>query len=131
MLAWKSKFPVQRMTTPNTCWIDGAIYALKVRDSATGALYGSYQEAYAASHLPEFTALACAGTAMASSLKLKTGEMTGYSTSNVGYPSNMQPALAYAVNAGVPGAQAAWSQFMARSVKPDYTKGPQFAIVPR
>jgi hypothetical protein len=46
----------------------------------------------------------------------------------------MQPALAYA--ADLPGAagdagKRAWRQFMARSVKPDYSAAPQFAIVPR
>jgi hypothetical protein len=57
--------------------------------------------------------------------------MTGYSDSESGFPSNMQPALAYAADAlGEPGRKA-WRQFMARSVKPDYGKGPQFAIVPR
>jgi hypothetical protein len=57
--------------------------------------------------------------------------MVGYSTSVAGYPSNMQPALAYAVDAGLPNAAAGWGQFMARSVKPDYGHSPQFAIIPR
>jgi hypothetical protein len=68
---------------------------------------------------------------MASALKLKVGEMTGYSSSETGFPSNMQPALAYAADAGGDAGKKAWAQFMARSVKPDYGMGPQFAIVPR
>ena len=43
----------------------------------------------------------------------------------------VQQALAYAADVlGEPGKKA-WRQFMARSVKPDYGLGPQFAIVPR
>jgi hypothetical protein len=59
------------------------------------------------------------------------GEMTGYSYSAEGYPSNMQPALAVAANSGIPNAQTAWNIFMQRPVKPDYTAEPQWAIVPR
>jgi hypothetical protein len=67
---------------------------------------------------------------MATSLKLKVGEMTGYSYGASGYPSNMQPALAYAAGTGTAG-KAAWAQFQARTVKPDYAVEPQWAIVPR
>jgi hypothetical protein len=88
-------------------------------------------EAYTATHTPEFNLLGCASAEMATALKLKIGEMTGYSAAYAGYPSNMQPALAY--GAGVTGASgiAAWNVFMKRSVKPNYALGPQFAIVPR
>jgi hypothetical protein len=88
-------------------------------------------EMYQASHTSLFSALGCNTLAMAASLGLKQGEMTGYSASVVGYPSNMQPALAYAADvAGAAGVNA-WGIFNARSVKPDYSAGPQFAIVPR
>jgi hypothetical protein len=43
----------------------------------------------------------------------------------------MQPALAYAASVGGEAGRKAWARFMARSVKPDYGEGPQFAIVPR
>jgi hypothetical protein len=43
----------------------------------------------------------------------------------------MQPALAYGADALGDAGKKAWAQFMARSVKPDYSTGPQFAIVPR
>lgn len=132
LLAWKAQFPVARMTAPGTCWVDGAIYSLKLRDSATAPFYDTMAKAYAASHPASFATLACGGTDMASALKLKVGEMTGYSSSSMGYPSNMQPALAFAVDAlGAPG-KAAWTVFMNRSVKPtDYKVTPEFAIVPR
>lgn len=131
LLLWKTKFPIARMSAAGTCWIDGAIYSLNVRASATAPLYKTMAEMYLASHDSAFNALGCNTPAMAASLGLKVGEMTGYSTSNVGYPSNMQPALAYAADvAGAAGVNA-WGIFNARSVKPDYSSGPQFAIVPR
>lgn len=131
LLEWKVKFPIARMTAAGTCWITGAIYALKVRDSATSPIYASMGQAWQASHTPEFAQLPCGGTAMAASLRLKVGEMTGYSALPSGYPSNMQPALAYAADVGGAAGRAAWQTMEQRSVKPDYGTGPQFAIVPR
>jgi hypothetical protein len=57
--------------------------------------------------------------------------MTGYASSVTGFPANLQPALAYAADAGGKAGREAWQRFMARSVKPDYGPAPQFAIVPR
>ncbi|MDT1817755.1 hypothetical protein FPK51_24550, partial [Acinetobacter baumannii] len=75
--------------------------------------------------------LQCAGAEMAAKLGLKQGEMTGYSSATAGYPSNMQPALAYAADVGGAEGKKAWSVFMSRTVKPDYSTAPQFSIVPR
>lgn len=71
------------------------------------------------------------GAAMAGNLGLQVGEMTGYSCSNTGFPSDMQPALAYAKYSGAAGGAAAWQVFMGRSVLPDCQNGARFAIVPR
>lgn len=131
LLRWKAKFPVSRMVGQGACWIDGAIYSMKVRDSANSPFYATMAQAYAASHTPALLRLPCGGTAMAAALGLKVGEMTGYSTSETGFPSNMQPALANAVDSGLSDAAAAWRIFAARTVKPDYALGPQFAIIPR
>ena len=131
VLIWKSKFPIERMTGAGACWIDAAIYGLKMRDTATSPLYTSIGQAYAASHTAGFNALSCASTAMAEFLQLKVGEMMGHSTEGTGYPSNMQPALSYAVDSGREGSATAWSRFASRSVKPNYSAGAQFAIVPR
>ena len=131
ILMWKAQSPIDRMTGPGACWIDAAIYNLKVRDSVTSPLYTTIGKAYSASHTAEFNALACAGSAMASALQLQTREMTGYSAMGTGFPSNMQPALAYSADSGRTGGATAWSIFASRSVKPDYSVGPQFAIVPR
>jgi hypothetical protein len=131
LLKWKAKFPIDRMTAPGACWVDGAIYTLYVRDSVSSPVYSSMAEAYKVSHTADFLGLACNSSAMASSLKLKVGEMTGYSSVPTGYPSNMQPALAFAADAMGTSGKAAWTVFMNRSVKPDYSSAPQFAIVPR
>ena len=131
LLAFKAKFPIARMTAPGACWIDGAIYAMKVRTSSNAPVFATMAEAYQASHTAQFNQLKCNSTEMAAALKLKVGEMTGYSTYVAGYPSNMQPALAYAASVGGATGSAAWSVFTSRTVKPDYSLGPQFAIVPR
>ena len=131
LLRWKARFPVARMVGPGSCWIDGASYSLAVRDDQKAPLYKTIGEVFQASQPPEIAKLPCASPEMAAALKLKTGEMTGYSSSPTGYPSNMQPALAYGADALGEAGQKAWRQFMARSVKPDYGKEPQFAIVPR
>lgn len=131
LLLWKAKFPVARMTDTGYCWIYGSNYSVNIRDSASAPFYGSIAQVYQASVPSSQTGLPCGSPAMAASLDLQTGEMVGYSSSNVGYPSNMQPALAYSVDAGAVGAGTAWQVFMKRSVKPDYSDGPQFAIVPR
>jgi hypothetical protein len=131
LLAWKSKFPISRMTGTGTCWIDAAIYSMKVRDSATAPVYGTIAQAYQASHTADILALQCGSAEMAAAFSLKVGEMKGYSDATDGYPSNMQPALAYAARAGGSAGASAWSLFASRTVKPNYGTSPQFAIIPR
>ncbi|MFC5477603.1 hypothetical protein [Massilia suwonensis] len=131
LLSWKAKAPLLRMTDPDLCWINASLYSLNIRDSATTPLYATMAQAVAATQPAELRGLACNSPAMAAYLKLKVGEMVGYSSGHSGYPSNMQPALAYSVDARLPNGAAAWSTFMSRSVKPDYGLSPQFAIVPR
>lgn len=131
LLAWKSKFAVSRMVGAGACWIDGSIYAMIVRDSSTSPIYSTIGQAYTASHTAAFNALGCNSAQMAANLQLSVGEMTGYSSSAAGYPSNMQAALAYGADVGGKAGTDAWTQFMARTVKPSYAAEPQFAIVPR
>lgn len=130
-LTFKARFPIARMIDPGYCWIYGANYSLNLRPTGSGPLYANWSQVYAANVAADERALACGGAAMGQALGLQAGEMTGYSSSPTGYPSNMQPALAVAAQAGGADGQAAWQRFMARSVKPDYGSEPQFAIVPR
>jgi hypothetical protein len=155
LLDWKARFPVGRMMAPGYCWIDGAVYALMVRKDATSPYFTSFEQAYQA------TLRTSTGGAMVNSTGQRyldqpcgsqaqadwrsqvdkdagvwrtlwqAGEMTGYASSPTGYPANMQPALAAAAGTGIADARAAWTRFMARSVKPNYSAEPQFAIVPR
>jgi hypothetical protein len=135
LLKYKARFPIQRMVGSGACYIRGAMYSMMIRDSSTAPFYTTIGEAFKASDIAElgaaFTGLACGSTEMATALRLKVGEMTGYSAAYAGYPSNMQPALAYAADIGGADGVKAWSVFMSRSVKPNYALGPQFDIVPR
>lgn len=129
LLRFKAKSPVERMISPNGCWILGAAYGMTVRDNESAPFYASYAQMYAAT-FPEYRSLECNGAAMLKLAGVKTGEMTGYASSAEGYPANMQPALAYAANIGGTDGKKAWEQFESRSEKPDYSKAPQFAIKP-
>lgn len=131
LLTWKAKFPIGRMTAPGACWIKAAMYRMVVRDTATAPVYATMAQAYQSSVPPELHAMACGSAEMAANLQLRVGEMTGYSSESTGYPSNLQPALAYSARAGGPSGSAAWALFMSRSVKPNYAAQPQFAIMPR
>jgi hypothetical protein len=154
ILQWKAKYPVGRMTAPGYCWIEGAAYTLKIRESASLPKFTSFAEVYAANYKNE-TMANDDGKAMIHPAGLKyldqpcgsqaqadwrtaagggqwmNGQMTGYATSAIGYPANMQPALAVAATSGIPDAARAWSTFANRAAKPDYSKAPQWAIIPR
>ena len=135
LLKFKTVFPIERMVGEGACYIRGSMYAMMFRDSETSPFYTSIAQAFQASNTADlgstFNGLQCASQEMATALKLKVGEMTGYASGHEGYPSNMQPALAYAADVGGAEGAKAWSVFMSRSVKPNYGLGPQFNIIPR
>lgn len=139
LLAWKAKFPVGRMTAPGVCWITGAPYSLTVRDSSTSAFYDTLAQAYTHDLGAAFMALPCGSQAMATAWNTLAlygenaipGDMANISRGNMGYPSNMQPALAYSADSGIANSKNAWTLFMGRTRKPDYSIGAQFAIIPR
>jgi len=130
LLRFKTKFVVDRMISAKSCWIFAAPYVLKVRNSENAPIYKTYDEAYANTN-GNYLGMECNGSAMLKLGSLKLGEMANLSESVEGYPSNMQPALAYAANINGSAGQQAWTQFEQRTVKPNYNKGPQFAIKPR
>ena len=131
LLLWKAKFSISRMTGTGACWIDAAIYNLVVRPSANAPVFNDIGTAYRASHTAEFNALACNSPAMAAALGGQVGEMTGAAGMVEGIPSTMQPALAFSANAIPKEGASAWKVFINRTIKPDYSQGPQFAIIPR
>lgn len=130
LLKWKAKFPIARMVGDGACWVDAASYTITVRDSPTAPTYDSIAQAYR-STMGELASLPCAGPELAAATKRQVGDMGGYSSTAIGFPSNLQPALAYAADVSGDAGRKAWARFMSRSVKADYSKGPQFAIVPR
>lgn len=151
LLKWKAQFAVGRLTAPGFDPIMAADYFYRVRDAAGAPIYGSFAELYAKNYsgdtipdddrkpmsvpgkrwVDQKTPAAQAEWIRAAGRKWTEGQTFGYASSNMGYPSNLQPALATAVTLGVPGADKAWQVFESRTVKPNYADGPQFAIVPR
>lgn len=153
ILKWKSKYPVSRMTAPDSCWILAASYYLTFRDSPTSPVYDTIGQVLAATYgaktqfengdprpaTPGNTVLdrECGSQAQADYLgsingyTWPKGRMTGYADSPIGYPANMQPALAVAAGSGIENGQKAWSVYMGRANKPDFSKAPQFDIIPR
>lgn len=161
LLDWKAKFPIGRMTAPGFCWVDGASYNITVRSNSISPLFTTFSEAYLAtmrlgdgsisnpsapminSKGVNYANLDCGSQAQADWRTQKdkddnvnrspwtAGEMPEYSFSTEGTPSIMQPALAVSADANSTDARKAWSIFIARPIKPDYSIGPQFSIVPR
>lgn len=154
ILQWKAKYPVGRMTAPGYCWIEGGVYTLKIRAGAGMPTFSSFAEVYefnfnngsmiddngsAISHPKglRFADQACGSQAQADWLTAANGftwpkgQMAGYAASPLGYPANMQPALAVASASGTPNAALAWSVFSSRTAKPNYSTEPVWAIIPR
>jgi hypothetical protein len=129
-LTFLSKYQTSIMTDPNYCWIEATSYNMNIRASSTSPYYTSFADVYKNTVDATTQGLACGSQAMATQLGLKVGEMVGYSSATEGYPSNSQPALAILVDDGMPNAQAAWNQFSARTVKPDYSTDPVWDLVP-
>lgn len=157
ILNWKAKYPVGRMAAPGFCFLEGSSYWLTLRAGTTTAdpVYSTFAEVYKA-HFASGANLQddngnvlknpngssyfdqpCGSQAQADwrsasgPYTWQKGRMVGYSDSTAGFPSNMQPALAVAATTGIPNAALAWSKFISRSLKPDYSQGAQWAIVPR
>ena len=159
LLAWKAQFPIGRMTAPGFCWISGADYSLAVKPATGAAWFTSVEQVYLASmraQAPDGSAIPmvnstgaryldqpCGSQAQADWLTQRekdlgswrqpwlAGEMTGTPRAVDGMVAQMQPALAVAASFALPGAQAAWDRYAARSAKPDYRAAPQWAVVPR
>ncbi|MBD8628991.1 hypothetical protein IFT64_18825 [Oxalobacteraceae sp. CFBP 8753] len=153
ILKWKSTFPVGRMTDPGFCWIEATAYHLVTRVDAKSPVYNSFADLYAANFggksirhdvttlvhpngVP-FMSQQCGSQAQADWIttamgrRWTLGRMSGYSDSPLGYPANMQPALAVAAVSGIPNAGQAWATFAGRADKQNYAMGPQWNIIPR
>lgn len=129
---WKGVFPTQRLINPQYCWILATSYRIVLAD-AHGKVFTNWSQAYKAT----FTRFAkepvdpqsvkCGSEAMAKALGLQEGEMLGSPGNPAGYPANMQPAQAAAVDAGTPGAVEAWKKLRSR---PMLNVDPTWDIIP-
>jgi len=151
LLEWKAEYPLARMASQEDeyCWIFGATYFARFGtgngfDQNTARWIPSFRELYLqnwgnrqARDGTYVKDMACAGAQMANYLSERdgrrylAGEMDGYAASPMGYPANLQPALAYLVDFGLPRADIAWQRLYSRVRFPDYSYYPQFAITPR
>jgi len=129
LLVWKAKYPIARML--DSCWINAAPYYMNVRDSVNSPAYSTMAETYKVNNTVAVNAVACGSAEMAAAFSLRVGEMTGYADSATGYPSDMQPALAYGASVSGKRGSDAWALFAKRPIKPNYSTEPQFSIVPR
>jgi len=125
---WKANFPVQRMINKDYCWILATTYRIEMRNADDTTVRG-WKDAYRltfnrfAKKKVDPDSVACGSEEMADAMGLSVGEMAGGAMAKGGYPANMQPALATAINLGVPSAEEAWAKFQARprSKKPLYS----------
>ena len=155
VLKWKSQYSVGRMTAPGFCSVAASSYILNIRPNQKSPLYNSFADVYKATYGGDqifnddikwvsairnnkrFIDMTCGGQEQADFLgsingyQWTVGRMMGYADASMGYPANMQPALAVAVQSGAPDASKAWTVFMNRAAKPDYHSAPQWAIIPR
>lgn len=130
LLNWKVQFPINRMVGAGACWMDAAIYSMDVQDQ-NGVFFTNIGQAYAASHTSAIDALQCGSQALASAMGIQVNEMANLGWYTMGYPANMQAAVAFGADVGGTQGKSAWSLFINRVNKPDYRYGPQFDIVPR
>lgn len=154
ILEWKSKYPIGRLTAPGFCWIAATAYTLAYKEVAGGPVVDTFAKLYQINfggHLirsddgvqhpgpvgKKYIDLPCGGPEQAAYLDSingnygwPVGKMMGYADSAWGMAANMQPGLAQAVTVNADGPKA-WSVFMARNAKPDYSINPQWAIIPR
>ncbi|MET1257128.1 hypothetical protein [Aliikangiella maris] len=144
LLEYKAKFPVQRMGFgieggSGYCWIFSPAYHILVAPSANDVMFSTIAEVYNNTNGQDIPYgggffdynLPCGSVEQAEAIGLQKGEKIGYSSSPVGYPSNLQIALAVAKDSGISGSADAWKRFINRSVKLDYSYYPIYEIVPR
>lgn len=132
MFTYKAQFQIKLLTSGTAfCWQAASIYKMQMKDTSTGPLYTTMNQIYQASATPETLAATCGTQAMATALGVPLGAMSGYPDEISGFPANLQPAVAYASTNALPGGSDAWTVFDARTTKPNYNLGPQFAIAPR
>lgn len=139
---WLSEFQIGMMTNSESnpdqgyCWLMASGYKLQVRDSRNAPFYKTLDEAYKNTY-PTLYGLDCNSQEYINRLsalkntRYRRGQMSGYAHSATGFPANLQIGLAMATDSGLKNASKAWQIFESRSVKPNYSDNPNFAVEPR
>lgn len=133
LLRYRSEHVRGRLLSgPDFCYQLATNYTLQYRDTETSPMYTTWAEVYFKGFSADITSKQCGSAEMTAAIdETIVGAMTGYPTLISGYPANMQPAVAYCATYKMPQCDDAWLVFDGRPGKPNYNKGPQFAIVPR
>lgn len=142
----RARFSVERMVDPGYCWmlasVQNGLKLMQRNDSGLATLFGSFAEVFEKTTAIDLSQSPCATEAFAIKASayaqlddtyetLKPGQMIGYAHSTEGFPTNLRLALAAAVDSNYPKADRAWQQWQDQLVKPDYSEGPQMAVMPR
>lgn len=132
LLMWKIQFVIGRyigegVMMPAAVGADDS-GAYMTRPPGGAPEFATFREAYAATVGPDIAKLKTADE-VAKALKIPVGSMKGYASTDHGYPSNDQPALAHAARVSADGLRA-WEKFMTRSQIPKYDASQVYAVVP-
>jgi hypothetical protein len=111
LLMWKAKFQIGRMNDPEVCVMNSCSYALGVRSTSTSPFFTTLGECFHWTIDDAQEQYPCGSPQRLSyaSSPCLPGDIDGYPTSESGYPSNYQPALAACVDIGYTGGAQAWA----------------------
>lgn len=141
ILRWNTGFVVQRLTNPNICPQLASLYIVKYYYRG-GRGVGRWPDMVRAAlsekwfrktlRMPaNLLSLPCDSPALARALHVpRAGDFAGYPASPQGFVAHMQPAIAAAVDAGIAGAVRAWKIYQKRPTKQNYSRYPNWDIVP-
>jgi hypothetical protein len=130
---YKAKYPIDRLTHPDFCYVFAAMYTRQFMDTKGSPLYASWADVYLKNEGASIVSLPCGGTAMATALGIDPGEINSY-REVTSYIANMYPALAVSVDSSNARGLQAWAVMEGRARKPtEQTWGdePEWAIIPR
>ena len=120
--AWKAQAIVERLGNGSSfCWEGGASFAMGIRNTSGGALFGSWTDIYN-NNFPSAGACGSNGAFTQNADRSATD-----------YGANMGPAIAVATATGISNAAAAWTRYDTRSTNwgaNTYETFPEWAIKP-
>ena len=154
---WKAKFSTGLLTDPGYCPIMSTAYGIgNLRNGVGGKVYSTFADLYKANYggdtIPndayefrngppgvKFINLPCGSQAQGDYLSLinggtfgwPAGRFIGYADFVLGIPAMVQPAVALSATLNTPDGRKAWNVFDKRLLKADYSKNPQWDIIPR